>query len=505
MYLEHFELTANPFSLSPKLDFLFKSTAFEESMAHLVYGVDNSEAIVMITGSIGTGKTMALHSFLTNLGQDFHSALVTNTQMTSLELLKLILEDLGIDFPVGCDKSDLIIRFKEFLLKTSHNRRRVVIVIDEAQNLAEDVLEEVRLLTNLGQGETQPVQIVLVGQPELEDLVNREGLAQLRQRIRVHYRLEPLSRTEIEGYLVHRMGVAGCERPVFGKEAIDLIFRYSGGVPRLVNSLAGNALLSAFVAGRDTVQAEDVDSPEGVTPAAPAPKRDEGAPPEPVSPPVATSFARRKTPPRDMPAEPAPTARRRSGGRRKRIAPGWIWGLVLILTAAGVYFTGILDGLLDAGSPEPAMHAPQTDQEGTDVRALKTLDTLDSTASAPLQAEVSEAEVDPGAESLVAEVGTEARSEGEPTPRVDVPAVEFHVHIASFQEEDRAASYTGRLKAAGQEASWEQSTVFGKVWYRVYLGPFPSELQAEDAVALLKQTEKIPYHMVTRRQPRQEN
>ena len=265
MYLDHFGLTVNPFGLSPKLEFLYKSSAFEESMAHLIYGVDNSEAIVMITGAIGTGKTMALQSFMANLNQSFQWALVTNTQVTPTELLKLILEDLGIEFPLGCDKSDLLILFKEFLIKTSRNGQRVIIIIDEAQNMTREVLEEIRLLTNLGQGDIQPVQVILVGQPELEAVVNRPDLAQLRQRIRVHYRLEPLSRKEVEEYLNHRMAVAGCKDHVFKSAAIDLIADYSGGVPRLVNSLAGQALLSAFVAGRRHVTAEDVEPPEGVS------------------------------------------------------------------------------------------------------------------------------------------------------------------------------------------------------------------------------------------------
>src|SRR5512145_2572914 len=144
MYLEHFGLTVSPFGISPRLDFLYKSGAFEESMAHLVYGLDSSEAIVMITGAIGTGKTMAVQSFLSYLGDRYMSALVTNTCVDGRELLKLILDDLGAPFDAGADKSDLLIAFKKFLIEAGREGKRIVIVIDEAQNLARGVLEEIR-------------------------------------------------------------------------------------------------------------------------------------------------------------------------------------------------------------------------------------------------------------------------------------------------------------------------------------------------------------------------
>ena len=189
MYLEHFNLSVSPFGISPRLDFLYKSGAFEEGMAHLLYGLESREALVMITGAIGTGKTMAIQSFLSSLGDGYVSALVTNTTVDGRELLKLILDDLGAPIDRGADKSDLLIAFKQFMIDEGRQGRRIIIIIDEAQNLASGVLEEIRLLTNLGQGEDQPVQIILVGQPELAATVDRPDLAQLKQRIRVHCRL----------------------------------------------------------------------------------------------------------------------------------------------------------------------------------------------------------------------------------------------------------------------------------------------------------------------------
>jgi type II secretory pathway predicted ATPase ExeA len=305
MYLEHFGLYVKPFGISPQLDFLYKSSAFEESMAHLVYGLDNSEAIVLITGPIGSGKTMALQSFLTELGPNYQSALVTNTQVTTIELLKLILEDLGAPLGPGWDKSDLLISFKNLLAQSWRDGKKVIVVIDEAQNLSAEVLEEVRLLTNLGQGMEQPVQLVLVGQPELKEIVNSPELAQLRQRIRVHCEVTTLDFQEMVEYVNHRMKVAGCDREVFEPSALERLFEVSGGVPRLVNTFAGDALLSAFVSMKTTVSRRDIDEgirSEGAEDDGPRPELDpilagrvDPAPPAPAP-----------EPPAPAPAPPAP-------------------------------------------------------------------------------------------------------------------------------------------------------------------------------------------------------
>jgi general secretion pathway protein A len=258
MYLDHFGLATAPFSLSPRLEFLYTSTPFEETIAHLVFGLENQEAITLISGPIGSGKTMTIHSFISHLSPQYATALVNSTQVTPTELLKLILEDLGVTLSADTDKSDLLISFKDFLIRRQQEGGRVLVIIDEAQNLSTSCLEEIRLLTNLGQFESQPVQMVLVGQPELETTVNQPQLAQLRQRIRVRYRISPLSREEVAGYIRHRMSVAGCQHSVFAKDAVDTIFRRSEGIPRLVNTLAGDALLAAFVENSATVTAAHV-------------------------------------------------------------------------------------------------------------------------------------------------------------------------------------------------------------------------------------------------------
>lgn len=354
MFLSEFGLSVHPFGISPRLDFLYKSGAFEESIAHLVYGLDNSEAIIMITGAIGTGKTMAIQSFLSFLGDRYLSALVTNTSVDAKELLKLVLEDLGVPLEPGADKSDLLIAFKKFLIASGRDGKRIIVVIDEAQNLSREALEEIRLLTNLGQGEEQPVQIVLSGQPELEAALKRPDLAQLRQRIRVHYKLAPLSRRELEEYVDHRMTVAGGSAGVYSKGALDRIYELSTGVPRVVNTLCGEALLAAYVAGRLKVEARDLDDqqPE-VPPPAPPVSIDDTAPlVAPTSmPPVAEMAVRRSSaspgesvmnaPGRVKKASQAGAAAAaadRAGARRRAGGGiGWLLGAIGIATVLAVF------------------------------------------------------------------------------------------------------------------------------------------------------------------------
>ncbi|MBU2501074.1 AAA family ATPase [bacterium] len=515
MYLEFFGLAVNPFSLSPKLEFLYKSDAFQESMAHLIYGVDNSEAITMITGAIGTGKTMSLQSFLANLGPNFRSALVTNTRVTDVELLKLILEDLEIRFPVGCDKSDLLILFKDFLLEANRTGCRVVIVIDEAQNLAKEVLEEVRLLTNLGQGDQQPVQVILVGQPELEAVVNQPQLAQLRQRIRVHYRLSPLSRKEVVEYLDHRMSVAGCRDKVFKPKAIDRIMEFSGGVPRLVNSLAGNALLSAFVAGRKAVFPEDVEMPEGTGEAPTVTSRSgppPGAviPPPPPPPPPPPSAQVSPEPAQAEPAFARYAAHRRP---RKRVPVILSVILLLVLAAAVLFATGYLDGLIETvgsridarGGPAQVAALPATDEPSlVEMPESGPTDQVPP-QDPPVQKEVEQDTVGPDAQGLDATGLTSPQrdqSPGEP-PAAPVPARSaavaaggFYIHVESFVEIERAEVSLDRLARHGRHGVIRSELVKDEPYFRVYVGPFPDRVTAEEEVERLQTEVGLEYHYI---------
>jgi len=531
MYLEHFGLATNPFGLSPKLDFLYRSGAFEESIAHLLYGLDNSEAIVMITGPIGAGKTMAIQSFLSHLGSHFHFALVTNTRLTSLELLKLVLEDLEVSFPERPDKSDLLIRFKDFLIESGREGKRVLIVIDEAQNLDADVLEEIRLLTNLGQGEGQPVQVILLGQPELEAKVNADGLAQLRQRIRVHYHLEPLSRQELGSYIRHRMSVAGCEKEVFENKALDRIFQLSGGIPRLVNSLAGDALLATFVAGKKTVSDAEVTEQERMRPTGPRTL----AQPEPAPRPKATPapVSPRKPDPIDEPESPAPEparplrsienvseipapVERDRHAARPRRARRWLVAAVLVVTFALLYLSGMLsepaasvqawyqqmvapdvrpaqqEEIVQAPPPtsEPAVEEESTEAVNTEAEDLPVAEPQESDPpdSTPQVAAVGGAET----QRAQAETVQETRR-----PAADPVTKEaYFVHISSFLTNRSASEQLAALNEKHLRGLTRQVMVDGRDWYRVLVGPFTTRDSARVAAEQLKTDGMIEYYMI---------
>ncbi|MEZ4389350.1 MAG: AAA family ATPase [Candidatus Krumholzibacteriia bacterium] len=258
MYQDHFGLHADPFALSPNLKFLYRSQAHAETMAHLGYGLEQGEDIILISGAIGTGKTLALQNLLAKVSRLFVQVLVNVTAIGYVEFLKLVLDEMGETWPDNADVADLLVRMKRRALAVHAEGRKILLVVDEAQNLDPETLEGVRLLTNLGQPDKQLFQIVLAGQPGLDTLVARPELAQLQQRIRVHYRLEPLSARETENYLHHRTTVAGASRPLFTVAAARRIHELSGGIPRLVNHLAGHAMLAAFVDKDQQVDARHV-------------------------------------------------------------------------------------------------------------------------------------------------------------------------------------------------------------------------------------------------------
>lgn len=517
MYLEHFGLNVNPFGLSHKLDFLYKSGAFQESIAHLIYGLDNKEPVVLITGAIGAGKTMALQSFLANLGPTYRFALVTNTRVNAVELLKLILEDLGVKFPPGCDKSDLLILFKEFLVASNREGRKVLIVVDEAQNLSRDVLEEIRLLTNLGQGDGQPVQIILAGQPELEEVVNRPELAQLRQRIRVHYKLDPLTRRETQEYIEHRMRVAGCSRQAFTAAAIDRIFQLSQGIPRLVNTHCAEALLSCFVDGKATVDTRHLE--EGQAPAAtgsppPAPAARPAAttriPPPAVAAPVsalvstpvsAPGAAPAATPAADaVPANPArtaaraePAARRRRSRSRRRIR--W-WPIPAALLVALVLVFLYRAGSFEAVKTFVADRLTSARPEGTKALPLA-LQNPPAEPEVQLAAVVSDS-VGATLAAVPAAAPTTVASNVPATGTGVAPEGRYFIHVNSFLTQDRAETDVEHWTGTGMPAFFRTAEIRGKNWFRVYLGPFPTQEAADAQARALKDNGEISYFMITR-------
>jgi general secretion pathway protein A len=248
MYTSFFGLNEKPFSITPDPRYLFMSARHGEALAHLVYGVTESGGFMQLTGEVGTGKTTLVRTLLLNrMPANADVAVVLNPQISAREFLISICEELGVAVPEERNSiKALIDALNHYLLNAHSEGRRTILVVDEAQNLAPDVLEEVRLLTNLETAKQKLLQIILIGQPELRDLLARNDLRQLAQRITGRYHLEPLSRDETAKYIEHRLKVAGALGEVFDAGAKREVFRISQGVPRLVNVICDRALLGAY-------------------------------------------------------------------------------------------------------------------------------------------------------------------------------------------------------------------------------------------------------------------
>ena len=248
MYTSFFGLNEKPFSITPDPRYLFLSERHGEALAHLVYGVTESGGFIQLTGEVGTGKTTLVRSLLLNrMPENANVAVVLNPQLSVVEFLATICEELHIE--VSHNKGSvkaLTDALNEHLLSAHSQGRRTILVVDEAQNLSPAVLEQVRLLTNLETSKQKLLQIILIGQPELRDLLARNDLRQLAQRITARYHLEPLSREETASYIEHRLKVAGALGEVFGHGAKKEVFRLSQGVPRLINVICDRALLGAY-------------------------------------------------------------------------------------------------------------------------------------------------------------------------------------------------------------------------------------------------------------------
>jgi general secretion pathway protein A len=217
----------------------------------MVYGISRRSGFIQITGEVGAGKSTMCRAVLEELGDSCATALILNPVMTSIQLLRSILRELGLS-DRGNDRVRLLERLNEHLLECARADRDVVLFIDEAQDMSPGLLEEVRLLSNLETDDRKLVQIVLIGQPELRAALDRPELRQLRQRITVRYHLGPLGRDEVAAYIGHRLQVAGSNgRPTFSRSALRAITRYSRGVPRLINAVCDKAMLCGFVEGRD--------------------------------------------------------------------------------------------------------------------------------------------------------------------------------------------------------------------------------------------------------------
>ena len=258
MYESFFGLKEAPFNVTPDPRFVYFSRHHLEALSTLLYGIENRRGFIEISGEIGAGKTTLCRTLLKEIQGRAHSAFIFNPKLSQVELLETIVEDLGIQ-PKGKRRKDYFDALNRFLLQELEKGMNTVLIIDEAQNLSPKALEQIRLLSNLETTREKLLQIILVGQPELRDLLARPDLVQLRQRITIRYHLPALTREELEKYIVHRIRIAGSEEKLFTPEAVDRIYERSSGIPRLINVLADRALLGAFTKSVRIVEAAVVE------------------------------------------------------------------------------------------------------------------------------------------------------------------------------------------------------------------------------------------------------
>jgi len=250
MYLEHFGLLEPPFSIAPDPRYLYMSERHREALAHLLYGLESDGAFILLTGDVGTGKTTVSRCLLEQVPEKTSLALVLNPKLSATELLQVICDELHIPYDAtSASIKSLVDAINRYLLEQHAQGRNTVVLIEEAQNLDLDVLEQLRLLTNLETNDRKLLQVILLGQPEFLDVLDRPELAQLAQRVTARFHLSPLNFDELKEYVGHRLAVAGCRRPLLSVPVLKQLFHYSGGVPRVINVICDRALLGAFVQG----------------------------------------------------------------------------------------------------------------------------------------------------------------------------------------------------------------------------------------------------------------
>jgi type II secretory pathway predicted ATPase ExeA len=260
MYLEHFQLKELPFRLSPDPAFIYLSQIHSRAKAYMESTIWFTDGFVVITGEIGSGKTTLIETFLKEIEQDVVVAQINQTQVSPTEFLQSVLAQFGFN-PFRMRKAELLATLNNFLIEQYANGRKVLLIVDEAQNLSNKVLEEIRLLSGVETTKEKVLRIILAGQPELNNKLDSADLVQLKQRVRLRFHLTPLSEEDQSSYVKHRLEVAGAGgREIFEPETFPVIFRYTGGTPRLVNTLCDTALLAAFAQDHATVSIDDLRS-----------------------------------------------------------------------------------------------------------------------------------------------------------------------------------------------------------------------------------------------------
>ena len=254
MYNEYFGLEETPFSIAPDPRCLYMSEQHREALAHLVYGFNSNGGFVLLTGDVGTGKTTICRCLLEKIPENSAIAFIFNPKLTAEELLATICDEFGIQYIKGSYSiKDFVDRINFFLLETHSKGVKAVLIIDEAQNLSSDVLEQLRLLTNLETNQHKLLHVILLGQPELGTKLSEPDLSQLSQRIIARYHLGPLSKKDVGAYVHHRLNVAGIQKQLFSESAINRLYQMTGGVPRLINVICDRALLGTYTREQETV------------------------------------------------------------------------------------------------------------------------------------------------------------------------------------------------------------------------------------------------------------
>jgi general secretion pathway protein A len=255
IYNDHFGLAERPFTLLPDPDFLYWSEAHTRAYAMLEYGMLTHAPITVITGEIGAGKTTLLRHLLRSLPEEFTVGLISNAQGNRGELLHWVLMALGVPTETTASYVQLFAQFQDFLIEEYASGRRTMLIFDEAQNLSTETLEELRMFSNINADKDELIQLVLVGQPELRDLISQPRLVQFAQRVAAEYHLPAMSAPAVAAYIAHRLGVAGASREIFTPAACECVHLASRGVPRLVNQICDYALVYAFTDGLDRIDA----------------------------------------------------------------------------------------------------------------------------------------------------------------------------------------------------------------------------------------------------------
>ena len=259
MYLQHFGLLRAPFEMTPDPAFLYLGESHQEGLATLVYGVRARKGFVMLTGEVGTGKTTLLHALLAQLDPNTAAAFVFNPRLGPLDFFRVLFDEFDIKTPCAT-KAEYLIAFNKFLIERLERDHPTLLIVDEAQNLSPEMLEEIRLLSNLETPRSKLIQIMLVGQPELEEMLQKQELRQLRQRISLRFRLRPFDADEAEHYVQERLRLAGYTgKGIFKRSALRRLYYVTSGIPRLINVVCDGAMLLCYSRGQASVDTAEID------------------------------------------------------------------------------------------------------------------------------------------------------------------------------------------------------------------------------------------------------